>query len=295
MEEGTPGKKPVFWLYLIPLFVLAAWPAVKWMKKANSGDLNLSRDEYAAFNSEEGELRETRPSGLGRPEFDDGIMGVRYKSKAREAADEKTAAEELAASRKEAAEKRAAAAGAGTSDAARSPQTASRENTGQGAANPLRAREQQSLGFVKGMMSGAVERAMNNPKAVGAIFNNKFVVSGFMSRGTVKAATSSPEGLANYLKSGAAVNFINSPLVRAALNNPAIVSAVATSGLVSAMLETPAAKALMNDPKALGDLITSNPQLVSIAMSNPATMNMLLTNPDVSGVVNKFDTSGIRK
>jgi hypothetical protein len=295
MAEETSGKKPAFWLYLLPLFILAAWPAVKWMKKANSGDLNLSRDEYTAFNSEEGELSDTRPSGLERPEFNDGILGVRYKSKARAAADERAAAEERAASLKEAAEKRAAASGARTSDASRSPQTASREDAGQGAANPLRAREQQSMGFVKGMMSGAVERAMNNPKAVGAIFSNKFVVSGFMARGTVKAATSSPEGLANYLKSGAAVNFINSPLVRAALNNPAIISAVASSGLVSAMLETPAAKALMNDPKALGDLITSNPQLVSIAMSNPATMNMLLTNPDVSGVVNKFDTSAVRK
>lgn len=284
MEEKTSGKKPVFWLYLLPLFILAAWPAVKWMKKANSGDLNLSKDEYTAFNSEEGELSETRPSGLGRPEFNDGIMGVRYKSKAREAADERAAAEE-----------RAAGPGARASDSSRSPQTASREDTGQVAANPLRAREQQSMGFVKGVMSGAVERAMNNPKAVGAIFSNKFVVSGFMSRGTVKAATASPEGLANYLKSGAAVNFINSPLVRAALNNPAIISAVASSGLVSAMLDTPAAKALMNDPKALGDLITSNPQLVSIAMSNPSTMSMLLTNPDVSGVVNKFDTSSIRK
>ncbi len=288
MEEDNNKKSFTVWIYLIPVFILAAWPALQWMKKANSGDIELSKDDYSAFNSTEGEIRKTAKPAGGAPEFDYSVMGVRYKSKTSEALYEKAAAEERERAREEAG-KRASAAPAGNQG------RGGRQDPGIGAVDPLKAREQQAVGYTQGLLGNAVGKVINNPKAVGAIFSNKYVVSGFMARGSVKAATASPQGLANFLKSGAPAEFLNNSVVKAAMNNPAIVSAVASSGLVSAMLDTPAAKALMNDPKALGDLVASNPELVAMAMSNPNTLSMLMNNPEVSGIVSNFDTSGIKK
>ena len=275
----------MIWIFLVPIFIFAAWPAFKWMQKANSGDIDLSKDDYSVFNSQEGEIHKAAPAAEGTPELDNGIMGVLYKPKT---AAEKTAAE-ARGQEKEAPGKRPAPVTAG--DQGRGGRT----TTGQDGADSIRARELQTIGYAKGYLTTLLSKVMNNPKAVGTLFDNKFVVTGFMARDTVKAATASPQGLANFLKSGEAADFINHPLVKAALNNPAMISAVATSGLVSALLDTPAAKALMNDPKALANLINSNPELVSMIMANPNAMKMLTNNPDVSGLMSKFDTSEIKK
>ena len=290
MEENNQKKSFKIWLYLIPLFILAAWPALKWLHKANSNEMNLSQDAYTAFNSETGEIRKTGKPQAGNPDFDYGIVGVRYKSKGSEVADEKAEAEDRAATQAQAARQEAAR---------EQPRTAAPAGTGKvvqtsGPMDGMKAREQQSAGYTKGYLSYAMGKVINSPKAVSAILNNKNVISGFMSRGTVQSALGSKEGLANYLKGAGPASFINNPMVKAAMSNPAVVSAVASSGLISAMLDTPAAKELMNDPKALGDLVTNNPELVGMLMSNPNAMG-LLSNPEVSGLTGKFDTSGIKK
>jgi len=255
-----------------------------WLHKANSSELNLSRDEATAFNSETGEIRKTVAPKGAKPDFDYGILGVRYKSKggATEAADAE--AEEEAA-RQAAAQKQAAAA--------KQTRTATANNSGRSgssanAMDGMKAKEQQSAGYTKGYLTYAMGKVINSPKVVGAILNNKNVISGFMARGTVKDATSSPEALANYLKGSGPANFLNNPVVKAALSNPAVVGAVASSGLVSAMLDTPAAKALMNDPQALGDLIASNPEVAGL-MTNPDILAALANNPKTSGVLGRLN------
>ena len=290
---GEENSKRTFrlWIYLVPLFILAAWPALKWLHKANSSELNLSKDEYTAFNSENGEIHKTVAPKGAKPDFDYGILGVRYKAKGGAAADENAEAEEeaarqAAAQKQAAAEKRTAAAAAAGK--------AANSGAASSVMDGMKAKEQQSAGYTKGYLGYAMGKVINSPKAVSAILNNKNVIAGFMSRGTVKDATASPEGLANYLKSGGPAAFINNPLVKAAMANPAVVSAVASSGLVSAMLDTPAAKALMNDPQALGDLAASNPELIGMIMANPNAMTTVLTNPDVSNLTGKFDTSKIK-
>lgn len=294
MEENRKRESFMIWLVLIPVFLLAAWPALRWMQKANSDDLALSKDDYSLFNSQEGEIRSAARPATGDPDLHDGAMGVRYRSKAGAAAEEKAAAAEP--------ERRTAEVLAQPARQAAEPAAAvSRESAGgridygQSGIDAMQVREQQSVGFTAGLLGKTVGKVMNSPKAVGAILSSKYVISGFMARDTVKAATASPKGLADYLKSAGPSSFINNPIVKAALGSPAVISAVAASGLVSALLDTPAAKALMNDPKALANLVASNPQLVAMATSNPDTLNMLLKNPEVSGIVDKFDTSEIRK
>ncbi len=295
-EQKKSGWK--IWIYLTPVYIILAIPLVKWTMKINSSDVDLSKDEYNAFNTSEGEIKKHKNKNYN-PDLTDNGYNVRYREDGAEPGSlpgdgpgRQAAAEaERAAAARNAQDRRGAGDGRGQAGQGngRSGNQAALES------NDTRAKEQMGLGRQTGYLSYAVGKVMGSPKAVGALLNNKYVVDGFMSRGTVKAAMGSPQGLANYLKGDGPTNFINNPIVKAALNNPAVVSAVASSSIVSALLNTPAAQALMKDPQALGDLINSNPQLMTLAMQNPQTMNMLLTNPDVSGLVGKFDTSKIRK
>lgn len=297
MEEKR-GAGWKIWIYLSPVYIVLGMMLYKWNAKINSSDVGLSKEEYNAFNASEGEIKKHKAAAYD-PGLTDTGYNVRYRSggaepgslpgdgPSRQAAAE---AEKEAAARREREQK-----GGGTGESG--GQGGHAKSAGQLAleSNDTRAKEAMGMGNQKGYLSYAIGKVMNNPKAVGALLNNKYVVGGFMSRGTVKAATASPEGLASYLKGTGPANFMNNPVVKAAMNNPAIVSAVASSGIVAAMLDTPAAKALMNDPQAVGDLINNNPQLLELAMQNPQTLSMMLANPEVSGLVGKFDTSKIKK
>jgi hypothetical protein len=292
MEGENKKSAWKIWVYLTPLYILVGIPLVKWTMKINSGDVAMSKEEYGAFNSAEGEIKKST-TGYN-PDLNDLGYTVRYRSG--KEGPEPDSSPRSGGSRDE------GKAGTGSGQQAAAGKTGqqsgqSRFASGSQAAldsDQTKAKEQMGFGMQKGYLSYAVGKAMNNPKAVGALLNNSFVVNGFMSRGTVKNATGSAQGLADYLKGSGPSNFLNNPIVQAAMNNPAIVSAVASSGMVSAMLNTPAAQELMKDPQALADLVTNNPQLVQLAMQNPQTMTMLMSNPAVSGIVGKFDTSKIK-
>ena len=294
MEGENKKSAWKIWIYLTPLYILVGIPLVKWTQKINSSDVAMSKEEYGAFNSAEGEIKKST-AGYN-PDLNDSGYSVRYRSgkggnepdsSPRSGTDETGAAGE---------EKNGARQGAGAGKPEPKPQQSRFASGNQGAleSDQTKAKEQMGFGMQKGYLSYAVGKAMNNTKAVGALLNNSYVVNGFMSRGTVKNATGSAQGLANYLKGSGPSNFLNNPIVQAAMNNPAIVSAVASSGMVSAMLNTPAAQQLMKDPEALANLVKDNPQLVQMAMQNPQTMTTLMGNPAVSGIVGKFDTSKIK-
>ncbi|MDO8806186.1 MAG: hypothetical protein Q7R35_17355 [Elusimicrobiota bacterium] len=294
MEEEQKKSGWKIWVYLTPVYIVLAMLLVRWTAKINSSDINLTKEGYNAFNAPDGEIKKRRDDGYD-PNLSDSGYNVRYRSGGAEAG--KLRGDGPTRQALEQAEKAAAARRAQDQKTEEAGQARGGKTANQNAleSNDTKAKEQMTAGYKKGYLSYAVEKVMNNPKAVGALMNNKYVVEGFMSRGTVKSATGSAQGLANYLKSDGPSNFMNNPVVKAALNNPALVSAVAGSGMVSAMLNTPAAKALMNDPAALSDLINNNPQLMALAMQNPQTLSTLMANPEVSGLVGKFDTSKIKK
>lgn len=262
MEDENDQKISVIWIYLLPIFLLAAWPALKWMKKAGSSDIELSKADYSLFNSQEGEIRRSTFTAAMVPELNDGILGVRYNIKPKQTEAEKAAEE---------ARVRAAAARA-------AGETTERE----------KEQEQYSAGSTKGYLIFAVEKTMNDPRTVAAVFNNKFVISGFMDRSTVKTATCTRQRLADYLKNGAALgDFLNNPTVRAALKNPAIVDAVAASGLIKALMATPAITGFIKNPDAVNDILKTEPQLKTLA-SNPNIRNALMKDPATAAVMKKI-------
>ena len=319
-EKPRTGGSPGIWIYLIPVFILAAWPAYKLFQKANADSIELSPEDTSAFHYDRDAARPAAGAVPGVPELEDRVLNVRYKSGG-------TAAGELApqgqtqpsVTRQPAAEpagleqasrgtgaartaevrgghpSQALTGGPQAADARSAASSSDPASYGRTASDPLKAREQQSVGYTKGLITGIMEKAINNPKAVGAVLNNGNIVSGFMARPSVRSATGSVEGLSAYLKTAGPANFLNNPLVQSALGNQAVISAAASSGLVKAMLETPAAKELMRDPKALNGLISSNPQLTAMAEKNPQAVKALTGNPEVARLLGRFDTSFLNK
>lgn len=296
-ERGTPAWK--IFLYLTPVYVLAAIPLYKRYQQLHSPDVAGA----SAFSGEESPAPR-RPAGDGYdPGLTDSGLTINYRAGG-EADGSLPGDRELPSSGKSSyreepgePQRQGKQRGPGGGGEPYSGGSRFAKNPAQAAlvSDATKAKEQAAVGYKRGLLTETVGELMKHPKAVGALLNNKYVVEGFMARPNVKAATGSADGLASYLRGSGPANFLNNPVVKAALNNPAVVSAVAGSGMVSAMLNTPAARELMKDPDKLAALVDSNPQLVQLAMQNPQTLSLLMSNPDVAAQVAKFDTSKIRK
>lgn len=164
-----------------------------------------------------------------------------------------------------------------------------------GAAAPVSPEEEKKsfgMGAAYGALTAAADALIGNPRALAALFNNDYVVKGFMSRDTVKRATASSASLAAYLKDPANLSkFMAKAPVQRGMNDRAAVNAVASSKLVGAMLDTPGGKALLNDPRAIAEVLKANPGLVNV-LTNPTIMVALAGNPKTSGLVTQLTLSG---
>jgi hypothetical protein len=287
MDQEIKKSGWKIWLYLTPVYIILAIPLVKWTMKINSSDVDLSKDEYKAFNSQEGEIKKNS-AVVYSPDLDESGYSLHYIS------GHSAGTQKYASGRKETADTKQQ----DTARAQSAARTAEQKNTSgyqQQPLTPIQQREQQSFGFTKGYITYAIGKALNNPKAVSAILNNKYVISGFMSRDTVKAATASPEALANYLKTGNTVNtFMNNSVVQSALNNPQVLAAAASSGMLTALLDTPAGKSLLSNPSAMADIVTSNPELTGL-MADPKIMGLLMSNPQASNYIGQMTLGGAGK
>lgn len=161
------------------------------------------------------------------------------------------------------------------------------------AAAPEDAKEKFGLGAAYGALTKAADALVGNPKALSALFNNDYVVKGFMSRDTVKKATANSASLAAYLKNPANISkFMAKSPVQRGMNDSGAVNAVASSKLVGAMLDTPGGKALLNDPTAMAEIFKANPELAKV-MANPTLIAALAGNPKTSGLVTQLTLSGM--
>jgi len=150
-----------------------------------------------------------------------------------------------------------------------------------------------SFGSTYGAISAAVGKMINNPRAISAMLNNGYVVKGFMSRGTVRAATANKAALISYLKNPQNLNkFMIKPAVQAGLNNQAVFAAVASSKLVGALMDTPGGKALLKDPAALAGILKANPGLADV-LTNPAILSALMQNPQTAGIATNLNMGGL--
>ena len=158
--------------------------------------------------------------------------------------------------------------------------------------DPKEAKKSFGMGLAYGALTAAAGKLLDNPKAMSALFNNDYVVKGFMSRDTVKEATANSAALAKYLGNPANMaKFMAKEPVQRGMGNRELVSALASSKLVGAMLDTPGGKALLKDPNAMAGVLKTNPGLINV-LSNPVMLEALMNNPKTAGVVTQITISG---
>ncbi len=278
----TENKKTNGWkifFYLTPLYIILGYPLYDWHQKVNSGDVDISKEDYSAFTSDEGELKRAASSELYEPEFQDMGYSVNYQSGGeRKNARISTQNNE----RKKSATRKKTGKTKRKSASKRAPRRDAGEDS-------IRARETKYMGQKKGFLTSAVGKAMGNPKMVKALFNNGLVVKGFMGRAKVKEVLQNPDALADYIKNTpAAGNFLNNAIVKKALNNPAVVKTIASSKLVTTLLSAPAVKELLNDEQKVSEIIASNPELMPL-LSNPALMSAFMQNPDTANALSNIN------
>lgn len=280
-EERKSGWR--IWLYLTPVYILVAVPLVKWTMKLNSSDLNLSKDEYGAFNSPDGEIKRE-----AKKEYDPGLSDIGYTIRYRSGKD--GAEEGALESDREDGKTGGQAEGVKTAQQRQQPKTAAGQYRPQAAnqaalgSQDTKDRSYMGFGAQKGYLTYAVGKAMNNPKAVAALMNNSWVVKGFLGRDTTKNALGSEKGLQNYLSNPKNVsNFLGNPVVQAAMQNPAVVNAFASSAMATAMLNSPAVQSMLQNPEAVSKMMMSNPEMMQ-ALMNPNVMGALANNPQTAGL-----------
>ncbi len=279
-EQKKSGWK--IWVYLTPVYIILAIPLVKWTMRINSGDVDLSKDEYSAFNAQDGEVKKADTA-----DYDPGLRDVGYTVRYRSGDDQEESPAPQAGER----QPQARPAGQQPQQQARAQAQAQpqpRQQPQQQAAQagtPEQNKTNQSYGSRKGYLTLAVGKLMNNPKAVKAMMNNDWIVKGFMARSTVKDATASPQALKNYLQTSPTVTaFLSNGIVQAAMNNPEIATAFASSEMASALLSTPGVQGLLEDPEAVQSLVNNNPQAMQL-LTNPNVMNALASNPKTAGLL----------
>lgn len=291
MDGEQRGSGWKIWLYMTPLYVLLAIPLVKWTMKLNSPDVPISKEDYGAFNSPEGEVKR-----IEKKEYDPGLSDLGYTVRYRSGNDGPVESAAPAAR----GEARTSAARSAQPGGARNARPAAARPAGGGISSGQAAleskdtgnREQMSIGSQKGYLTYAAGKAINNPKAVAALFNNSWVVKGFMERDTVKAALGSREGLQKSLSDPKRVsNFLNNSVVRTAMNNPAVVNAFAASGMASAIMASPAVQEMLQNPEMLTTMMGTNPELTQ-ALTNPNVINALMNNPQTAGLAASLGGAG---
>jgi hypothetical protein len=281
-EERKSGWR--IWLYLTPVYILVAVPLVKWTMKLNSADMNLSKDEYGAFNSPDGEIKRE-----AKKEYDPGLSDIGYTIRYRSG---KEGEEEGAMEHGGEAAKSAGGQAAEDKTARQTQQTKPaagqyRPQSSNQAALQSEGTADRSyikFGAQKGNLTYAVGKALNNPKAVSALMNNSWVVKGFLGRDTTKNALGSEKGLQNYLSNPKNVsNFLGNPVVQAAMQNPAVVNAFASSAMATAMINSPAVQSMLQNPESVSKMMMSNPEMMQ-ALMNPNVMGALMNNPQTAGL-----------
>ncbi|MEW6012881.1 MAG: hypothetical protein AB1602_05725 [Elusimicrobiota bacterium] len=278
MENNKEKSK--FWLYLIPLYIIIAIPLIKWTLKMSSPDINLSEEEMKAFSAT-AEIKKEEDFKMYEPNLEDLSYTVNYRN-ANDSKEGKTyrLSEDETTKDKE---KNSTEKSENKKDNINLSSEQDIPKVGD-----IKQKEMSSVGYKKGFLTQAVGKLLNNPAAVKALFNNEYVVKGFLSRDIVKRNLSDPKALESYLSNQQVVsNFLNNETVKQALNNPQVLNAIAQSKLMGEIMSAPAVTNLMNNQDKMNELMTKNPQTMQL-LSNPNIMSALSSNPQGAQILSKI-------
>jgi hypothetical protein len=220
MDEQPKKSGWRIWLYLTPVYIILAIPLVKWTMKNFSSDVSLSKDEYTAFNSSEGEIKKAKNEGYN-PELSDIGYTLHYHSGGSKSGTQ----EELDWGYKEGY---------------------LLETIGNNLNNPKAVEAVfNNQWAVKGFMSRpAAKKAMESSQALRAYLDDTGRVNAFLDDKTVNAALNSPQVLDVLTQSDMAKALLETPAVKALMKSPDDVQELAGNNpRIMTLLRRPAIKA----------------------------------------------------
>ncbi len=283
MENNSNKKSSKWIIYLIPLYIIIAIPLIKWTLKLYSPDLNLPEDKLKAFNAQMDIKKENEDFKYYEPNLEDISYAVGYKN----VIGVKEGKEYSTNTEKEDEEKRETSNNKKDSKKASDEPKASIEKK-LPSVNEMKQKEMTSIGYKKGFLTQAAEKLLNNPKALKALFDNEFVVKGFLARETVKRNLSDPKALETYLSNSQAIaNFLNNETVKKIFNNPQLLNTLAQSKMVSEIMTSPAVSALLSNQQKMNELLQKNPQLNEV-LANPNVLSALSQNPQSAKILSNI-------
>jgi len=268
------SAKSRFWLYLIPLYILIAIPLIKWTIKLSSSDIKLSEDDLKAFSTDK--KLKIDDFKLYEPSLDDVSYAVRYKNIEEDSKNSKT----IKIKNDEDLSKYTTKKNNNTKE--QNPISVKSDEKEIPQTKDIKAKEMSAIGYKKGFLTDVTGKLLNNPKALKSLFNNEYVVNGFLSRDIVKRNLNDPNALKSYLTNTNAIsNFINNPIVKQVLNNPTLLNTIAQTKLVQDIMASPAVSTILSDPDTRNEILTKNPQIGEL-ISNPNISQAISQNPNAS-------------
>ena len=240
-------KNSRFWVYLIPLYILIAIPIIRWTIKISSPDIKLSEEDLKAFSTDK-KLQNNDDFKFYEPNLEDVSYAVRYRNL------EFSSHTVKVYGLKEMEQNETSKKG---NKKDRTPQPVRADEKEVPLAKELKEKEMTSIGYKKGFLTDVVGRLINNPKAVKALFDNEYVVKGFLSRDIVKRNLNDPNALKSYLTNTDAVsNFLNNNIVKQVLNNSQLLNTLAQTKLIQEIMTSPSVVTILNDKNARNEILT---------------------------------------
>lgn len=156
---------------------------------------------------------------------------------------------------------------------------------------PTDARGLAGLGARKGLLSAVVEKFLDHPAVLKAVFNNKLVVDAFMSRDISKRNCSDAGALKSYLSDPNSAGMTKVyPVLQTVLSHPDAAAALAGTEMADRITSCPSIKALSSDSSAVTAVAMSNPQAVML-MGDPRLTMAMASNPQASGMLSSMQSS----
>lgn len=142
--------------------------------------------------------------------------------------------------------------------------------------------EELDWGYKEGYLTQAVSRNLNNPKALDELFNNQWVVRGFLSRAAAKKALSNPRSLQEFLENTSAVkDFLADPAVKSAIASPQVLKVLAESDMAKTLLAEPAVQGLISNYESVESVVEANPGLTTL-FRNPGIKKAVIADPQAA-------------
>ncbi|MCX7905587.1 MAG: hypothetical protein N2446_02675 [Elusimicrobiales bacterium] len=281
LNTKRKGKGKIGWI-IIPFYIILFIILIRWTLQLYSPDIKLSEDELKAFSGK-AEIKEDEDFKFYEPNLEDLTYTITYKNIHETKVDEsskytiskdKDSKEEKTVQYQEKEYKKR-------------DQKLNNEIDNQ-QINTIKQKEMTSIGYKQGFLSQAVGKLINNPKAIKALFDNEFVVKGFLARQTVKNALSDPKYLENILTNSQIIsNFFNNENVKAALKNQEVINAIAQSKLMNEIISSPAVNQLLNNQNSINNIIQKMPQATEL-LANPYILQALSQNSQGSKLISQI-------